>query len=227
MFEPKFDDWAFIYRLPKQTALQSHKEAFSSESEDSNLNKPHESQSMSKLADDDHLRELIESAKTNREAVAQLYHMHYSIVATYVHHRVPVADEADDIVSEVFITMVKELPRFRWRGVPFSAWLYRIAICKISRWARRRRRLESIELDSIRDCPNGPSEHIDAELVAMALASLPFRLQDVLSLHYFEGLSVEEIATVVNRSLGTVKSRLHYGRAKMREELERRGMKIE
>lgn len=181
---------------------------------------------MSKLADIDHVRELIESAKTNREAIAQLYRLHYGMVASYVHRRVPFADLADDIVSEVFIAMVKELPRFRWRGIPFSAWLYRIAICKISRWAKRQRRTESIELDSVTDCSHVPAEHIDAELVAITLASLPVKLQDVLSLHYYEGLGVEEISTIVKCSTGTVKSRLHYGRAKMRAELERRGMKI-
>ena len=177
--------------------------------------------------DHDEVRKLIELAKTDREAIAQLYRIHHRIVEIYVNRRVSNTVDADDIISEVFIAMVKGLPSFRWRGVPFHIWLYRIATNKISRWARQRRSFVVDELQELQAKSTEPSEHIDAEFIAMALEGLPIKLQDVLTLHYFEGLSVAEIATVLNRSEGTIKSRLHTGRAQMRLQLERRGIQIE
>ena len=177
--------------------------------------------------DHEEVRKLIESAKTDRDAIGQLYRIHHGVVATYVNRRVSNAEDADDIISEVFIAMVKGLPSFKWRGVPFNIWLYRIATNKISRWARQRRSIVVDQLQDLQAKSTEPSEHVDTEFIALALECLPIKLQDVLTLHYFEGLGIAEIASVLNRSEGTVKSRLHTGRAKMRSQLEKRGIQIE
>ena len=170
---------------------------------------------------------LIEAAKNDRGAVAELYRIHYYAVSTYVHRRISNEEDANDVVSEVFIAMVVGLPKFRWRGVPFCIWLYRIATHKISRWARRRRWLVLDQFDELQTGVSNRPDQIDSEFIALALESLPVKLQDALSLHYLEGLSVAEIASVLNRSEGTVKSRLHTGRNLLRKLLEKRGMNFE
>lgn len=200
------------------------------EKEGNNLDCPADSaakQNSSGSIDPEEVRKLLVSARTDRNAVAQLYRIHYPTVAAYVHRRVSNRDDADDIVSEVFIAMVKGLPGFRWSGVPFGVWLYRIAINKISRWARQRRSIVLDQWEELQAKPIESAPHIDTELIGLALDSLPTKMQDVLSLYYLEGLNVAEIAKILNRSQGTVKSRLHSGRILMRLKLEKRGIPIE
>lgn len=179
------------------------------------------------IHDHDHVRRLVEAARTDREAIAQLYRIHYRVIAAYVHRRVASFEDANDVISEVFTAMVKGLPSYRWRGVPFCIWLYRIATNKISRWARQRRTDLIDQVEQLQARSAGQDAEVDSEWMAFALASLPIKFQDVLTLHYLEGLSIVEIAAVLKRSEGTIKSRLHTGRGLMRQQLEKRGMRIE
>ena len=170
-------------------------------------------------------RSLVESAKRDSAALAELYRQHYAAIAGYVRRRVGDHNETEDIVSNVFLTMVKELPRYRHRGVPFRIWLFRLANTQLSRWARRRRRgaLKRLNEYSAEGATADGQGETDTEMIDLVLSTLPPRLQSVLSLHYLEGMKVADIAKVVNCSVGTVKSRLSEGRAIMRERLTKRG----
>ncbi|HEV3343307.1 MAG TPA: RNA polymerase sigma factor [Pirellulales bacterium] len=164
--------------------------------------------------------ELVERAKRDPDAMAQLYREHYPPIARYVLRRVGNASEADDVVAEVFLMMVRSLPRYRQQGAPFRAWLYRLATDQIGRWARRRRRQLQKRLT---DLAGRPAPDCDrAELLRVVLATLPDRLQSVLALHYLEQLPVAEITRVLGCAEGTVKSRLARGRELLRARLERR-----
>lgn len=171
-------------------------------------------------------RSLVESAKHDRAALAELYRRHYSAIAGYVNRRVTHQDEASDIVSEVFLQMVRGIKRYRYRGVPFRIWLYRIATAQISRWARRRHRWAMQQLRDVAEQPttDGSELPLDRMTMDLLLSSLPQRLQTPIVLHYVEGLSIAEIAAVTQRPEGTVKSRLFEGRALMRKRLHKRGL---
>jgi RNA polymerase sigma-70 factor (ECF subfamily) len=168
---------------------------------------------------------LIEHAKTDREARGDLYRQHYSTVYRFVHRRVGNRHVADDIVSDVFLAMVKNLHQFHHRGVPFRAWLYRLANTQLSRWARRRRRwaVQQWYDMSKHEDPHNDDTRLDSEMVEIVLLTLPPRFQTVFTLHYLAELSVKEIAEVLNCRLGTVKSRLSRGRKMMRERLSKKG----
>ena len=168
---------------------------------------------------------LIEYAKSDREARGDLYRQHYSTVYRFVHRRVGNRHDADDIVSDVFLAMVKNLHRFHHRGVPFRAWLYRLAITQLSRWSRRRRRLAVQQLDDMskHEDPQNDDTRLDSEMVEIVLLTLPPRLQTVLTLHYLAEMSVKEIAEVLICRSGTVKSRLSRARQLMRERLSKKG----
>lgn len=165
---------------------------------------------------------LVESAKNDPAALTKLYRKHYPAIAAYVHRRVGDQHEADDIVSNVFLAMVKNLGSYRWRGVPFRVWLFRLANTQLSRWARQRRRWAWDQLGD-RDPQADQDSESNAEVVELVLSTLPTRLQAVLNLHYLEGMKVSEIALIVDSPEGTVKSRLSEGRALMRERLSKRG----
>src|SRR5260370_42424414 len=77
-------------------------------------------------------RVLIEAAQRDRGRFSELYEANFERVYAYVIRRVRDRDEAQDITSDVFHLALKSLPRFEWRGVPFAAWLYRIAANEIA-----------------------------------------------------------------------------------------------
>lgn len=171
-------------------------------------------------------REFVERSATDRTAIGILYRRHYPAIASYIRRRVGCCHDAEDLIAETFMAMVAQLPKYRVRGAPFRSWLYRLATTQVNRWARKRRRAAIREL-SARDQEltveraNAGRMVIDRDRVRLALLSLPARYQAILSLHYMEGMSIAEIAQVLNCASGTVKSRLARGREKMRQQIER------
>lgn len=170
--------------------------------------------------------DLIERAKRDRQVFAVLYRLHYDAIAGHVFRRVGDVHATEDLVAEVFLTAMRYLPRYRHRGVPFRAWLFRIATNTVNRWARRNRRqvLRSLD-DDVEHEPGALSSAGDGDRdgdAQRALLSLSPKHQAVLALHYLEGMSVGEVAAVIGCSAGTVKSRLSRARVTLRERLERR-----
>lgn len=176
--------------------------------------------SISESAPDDAWASL-ERARHDRAAFGAFYLRHHAAVAGYVHRRVGRRDVVDDIVAEVFLTALRTIPRFRWRGIPVEFWLYRIAGRLIAR--RRmgiiRRRTEPLGGEESREEDSACTA--ERERARDALLRLPERFQEVLALHYLEGLSVRDIAEVMGCREGTVKSRLSRARDVLARELER------
>jgi len=170
---------------------------------------------------------LVERAKQDRQEFAALYRRHYHGVATHIYRRVGDLHTAEDLVSEVFLIALRTLPRYRYRGVPLRFWLLRIATNVVNRWARRRRRgaIASLQADGLEHAAPASdvgSGGIDRERAQAALLALPPKFQTVLSLHYFEGLAVSEVAAVIGCRVGTVKSRLSRARDALRDKLNQR-----
>lgn len=172
---------------------------------------------------------LIESARTDSRALSILYRRHYAAIYGYVYRRIGNSHDANDVVAETFLSMVRYLPQFRWTGAPFRAWLLRIATTQINRWARRRNwtRLWS-RVDETHPSAVEPHAESDARLeqLRQALWKLPTRLQTVLALHYLEEQSLEAIGEILNCPVGTVKSRLARGRDALRAVLIPREEKL-
>jgi RNA polymerase sigma-70 factor (ECF subfamily) len=164
--------------------------------------------------------DLVARAKTDPEAFAQLYRRHHPAIARYVRRRVGADETARDLVAETFLAALESLPRYRDRGLPFRAWLYRLATSRVNRWARRRGRLVVLGFEReplSREDEGGPLA--GAAVARAALLSLPPRYQTVLALHHLEGLSVEEVAAALGCRSGTVKARLSRGRERLRRRL--------
>ncbi|MBU0641101.1 MAG: RNA polymerase sigma factor [Planctomycetes bacterium] len=162
---------------------------------------------------------LIERAKRDRTAFAVLYRHHYSAIAGYLYRRTGDLHATEDLVADVFLSAMQHLPRYRYRGVPFRHWLYRVATNAANRWLRRRRRPEPLPTDLAAPRSSDVDERARAQ---RALLTLRPKHQAVLSLHYLEGLSVEDVAVVLGCRVGTVKSRLSRARVALRERLQTR-----
>lgn len=166
--------------------------------------------------------ELVERAKRDRDAFAALYRRHYSILAGYLYRRTGDTHVAEDLVAEVFLTALRCLPRYRHRGLPIRAWLYRIAANAANRWSRRERRRIAARLhELVLEARSEKDSNLDGERARLALLSIKTKYQAVLTLHYLEGMSIEEVAAAVGCRVGTVKSRLSRGREALREKLMR------
>ncbi len=167
---------------------------------------------------------LVERAKRDREAFAELYRRHYRAIARYVYRRVGDPHTTEDLVADSFMLAMTALPRFRNRGVPVRAWLYRIASNRVNRWARQARRRATQTLDAERADPKAAP--MDARMTRgfarAALLTLSPKYQTVLALHYLEGMTVADVALATGCRVGTVKSRLARGRDALRRRLQQR-----
>jgi len=179
---------------------------------------------------DDAEQELVARARHDAGAFAEIYRRHAHAIGGYVYRRVGDVHTTDDLVADVFLAAMRALPRYRNRGVPLRAWLYRIATNTVNRWAGRNkwRRLVRLEgnladsgLDAAADADD-PSLRADVNAARQALWSLSMKHQSVLALHYLEGLPVEEVAVVLGCRVGTVKSRLSRAREALRTKLQER-----
>lgn len=161
---------------------------------------------------------LIERAKDNPEALATLYRKYLPTITAYVVRRVGSMHETEDLVANVFLAMVKNLSRYRCNDTPFVAWLYRIATNEINRSIRKQRIRQFFGLgETIVDRSDSAEPH---EKLRMALSQLPLHYQTVLSLHYLEQLTINEVGLVIGVAPGTVKSRLARGRDLLRNKLQ-------
>ena len=167
--------------------------------------------------------QLIERAKHDRALFAVLYRRHYPAIAGYLFRRTGDTHATEDLVADVFLIALRKLPKYRHRGVPLRAWLFRIATHETNRWARRQRRTASIRESLATSAgETAPDRGIELSRTQQALLLLPPKQQAVIALHYLEGMPIEEVAEVVGCRVGTVKSRLSRGRDALRDKLTNR-----
>ncbi len=163
----------------------------------------------------------------NHDAFAQIVGRYQKLVASVAWRYGVGREEMEDVVSEVFFKVYRNLNQYR-PDHPFSTWLYRLAANHVMDHGRRKKREGSrTELpDDLGDPAPGPSERAEAgeraTALRRALAELKPRYREVLFLVYIEGLQVGEAAHTLGLPEGTIKSRLLRGRAALRGVLDRR-----
>ena len=175
---------------------------------------------------------LVERAKTDPEAFGLIFDLYYPKILGYALKRVGEASAAEDITSETFVKALRGLWRYRWRGIPFSAWLYRIAGNEINMYLRKQKRsFTSLEImidagfDRADNSAAEEREALEALLaedeqmlkVMNALRTLPPHYQEVIALRYMEGKELQEISHIINKKDGTVRSLLSRGISMLKE----------
>jgi RNA polymerase sigma-70 factor (ECF subfamily) len=182
--------------------------------------------------DDEH--SLIERAKKDPAEFGVLFERHYQPIFGYVHRRVADWNAAKDITSEVFLKSLKNLWQYRWQGISFSSWLYRIATNEVRMYYRNGGRrlasldqlLEEIGFEPI-DAQALNTERLETErqlqtyedflAIRSKILQLPIAYQDALTLRFFERKSIKEIADILNKREGTIKSLLSRGLARLKK----------
>jgi RNA polymerase sigma-70 factor (ECF subfamily) len=166
-------------------------------------------------------RFLIEAAQADPARFVELYERHFHRVYAYVARRASSRAEAEDITSEVFEQALSNLRRYEWRGVPFVAWLFRIAANALAdRWKRTSRDA----YDPPPDVPDGrEAEDIERRaMIAQLVDRLPDAQRRVIEMRFADGKSLREIAAALDRSEGAVKQLQLRALENLRKSLEGR-----
>ena len=151
-------------------------------------------------------RQLIEAAQHDPGRFAELYEMHFERVYAYIARRVRDRSTAEELTAHVFHQALANLPKYNWRGVPFAAWLFRIAANSIADRANRAARESSLPSTEA-----GVSAEPDMEKIEMVsqvyklVDELPWDQRHVLRSRFAEEKSIREIAQQMSRSEGAVK----------------------
>jgi RNA polymerase sigma-70 factor (ECF subfamily) len=162
----------------------------------------------------------------DQQALADLYDWYMPRVYRYAVARVGNVAEAEDLTEEVFLKMLGAIGGFRWRDVPFSSWLFRIAHNHIAthyrRSAQRGGPMAGLTEDMI-DAGQSPAsvveERITLEEVQRAAQQLPEAQREVIALRFAVGLSIAETAKALGKREGNVKALQHKAVAKLQRML--------
>jgi RNA polymerase sigma-70 factor, ECF subfamily len=170
---------------------------------------------------------LVSASQGDREAFGALYEQYIERIYNYVYYRTGNVHDAEDLTARVFYRALHHIQNYTDRGVPFSAWLYRIAHNLIANWHRDRSRHPEIPLS------DAPTIHYKGEPPEVALMQsqdrdallklirhLPSERQHLLILKFVEHMSNAEIGEIMGRSEGAVKSLYHRTLLALRDDLE-------
>jgi RNA polymerase sigma-70 factor, ECF subfamily len=177
----------------------------------------------------DHVRKLVERAqKGDRAAIEELYLIHFDRIYSYLHMTVGNRHDAEDLTTQTFLKMLESIGRFRWQAAPFSAWLFRIAHNLSMDHFRSRRRWQPEE-----DVPEPHgSEEPSAELEAMQsigrqsmlelIDTLSPEQQQVLTLKFVFNFPNADVAKILDKTEGAIKSLQHRALASLQKQIQDR-----
>ncbi|GAB4532180.1 MAG: sigma-70 family RNA polymerase sigma factor [Anaerolineales bacterium] len=165
------------------------------------------------------------------EAFGMLYECYVVQIYNYIYHRTGNAHDAEDLTERVFMRAMRHMHKYNDRGVPFSAWLYRIAHNLVANWHRDNQRRREISLDDAyphaahADHPETHAlAHEETEMLLRVIRCLPEERQQLLILKFVEHLSNAEIGQIMGRTEGAIKSLYHRTLLSLREEMLARNL---
>jgi RNA polymerase sigma-70 factor (ECF subfamily) len=192
-----------------------------------------ETEESGRLADLNDDAELVAAAKADPEAFGALYERYVKKIYSYLYYRTGNAHDAEDLTERVFQRAMVNLGRYTSRGLPFSAWLYRIAHNLVANWHRDQGRRHMVPLNeagpqdlsaSRADAPEILAERREEqERLLTVIRRMPGERQQLLILKFVDHLSNAEIGAVMHRSEGAVKSLYHRTLLALRDELKNTG----
>jgi len=174
------------------------------------------------------LKVLVEQAQQgNRDALEELYLLHFDRIYSYLHMSVGNRHDAEDLTTQVFVKMLESIGKFRWRSAPFSAWLFRIAHNLAMDHFRANKRWQPEE-----EVPEpDPGERSAAEEEALEsigrqsmlemIGKLSHEQQQVLTLKFVFNFSNAEAATILDKTEGAIKSLQHRALASLQRQLQK------
>jgi len=166
----------------------------------------------------------------NSDAFSFLYNQNVTRIYNYIYYRVGSEDDAEDITSRVFYRAFGHITTYEDKGIPFSAWLYRIAHNLIANWHRDKQRRKEVPLDDQPEMPHRvdlPETWIEKkqemDLLLRGIRRLAPDRQQLILLKYLEDLSNADIAMIMGRTEGAIKSLYHRALLALKDEMMKIG----
>ncbi|MDD3647975.1 MAG: RNA polymerase sigma factor [Candidatus Dojkabacteria bacterium] len=178
-------------------------------------------------------RNLVERARTDRQAFGALYDSYYKKIFNYVLRRCVNLHAAQDITSNTFFNCLNSFKSFRWDDkLGFSPWLYRIATNCINEYFRKSKKYVSVASEEMevylrQDVPSSEYEQVERELddkkefreLQKQISILDEKYQEIIHLRYFESKSYEEISYILGIKEGTLRSHLSRALGELRKQM--------
>ncbi len=148
----------------------------------------------------------------DNEAFTRLYDLYFDKIFRYVYFRIRKQTEAEDLTQEVFIKAMKAIGSYKIGKTPFAAWLFRIAHNQVIDHVRKVGQYQSTSLEEAAtiagtDDPVSSAEtSIEVGELNWAISQLPPAQQEVITLRFISGLSINEVADISGKKEGTVKA---------------------
>src|SRR5712691_4231774 len=174
----------------------------------------------------DRVAKLVERAQRgDREALEELYLLHFDRIYSYLHMSVGNRHDAEDLTTQTFVKMLESITRFRWRSAPFSAWLFRIAhnlAMDHFRAARRWQPEEEVPEPHGEEEPSAEAQalhSIGRQSMLELIENLSREQQQVLTLKFVFNFPNAEVATILGKTEGAVKSLQHRALASLQKQV--------
>jgi len=180
------------------------------------------------LTDKNDEKALIDAAKTDPASFGKLYERYVERIYNYIYYRTGSAKDAEDLTGKVFFKALSHIKNYRHMGLPFSAWLYRIAHNLVANYHRDRSRKQEISLDKIPGQFLGkgevlPEAHVshreEVDDLLSFIGELAENRQELLILKFIDQLSNAEIGKIMRKSEGAIKSLYHRTLLELREKM--------
>jgi len=150
----------------------------------------------------------------DHQALAQLYEKYFDKIYRYVVFKIGNEMEAEDITQQVFLKALQSISSFRWKGIPFSAWLFRIAHNQVVDYLRKKTKQATVPIDeSVVSFSSDPQlaveQGLDIEQLLSATRRLTKAQREVVSLRFAGELSIAQVANIMGKSQGAIKALQH------------------
>jgi RNA polymerase sigma-70 factor, ECF subfamily len=185
--------------------------------------------SSKKESETQRVRALVDRAqKGDRDALEELYLIHFDRIYSYLHVSVGNRHDAEDLTTQTFLKMLEAIGRFRWQSAPFSAWLFRIAhnlAMDHFRASRRWQPEEEVpepEPDESTSAEAGALQAIGRKSMLELIDDLSPEQQQVLTLKFLFNFSNAEAATILGKTEGAIKSLQHRALASLQKQIAKR-----
>jgi RNA polymerase sigma-70 factor (ECF subfamily) len=159
-------------------------------------------------------------------ALTQLYEENFDRIYRYIVLKIGDRTEAEDMTQQVFLNALQSISSYKWKGMPFTSWLYRIAHNQIVDYLRKKTKRATVPLDESMPIPSVEGDpkytverKIEVETVVMATKKLTTAQREVISLRFAAELSIAEVAAMMGKSEGAVKALQHSAILALRKEL--------
>jgi len=169
---------------------------------------------------------VVQASQGDREAFGELYDRYVKRIYNYIYFRTSNPFDAEDLTERVFFRAIRHIEKYENRGLPISAWLYRIAHNLVANWYRDNSRRQEIPLDTFDFSLQYKGEHPEVAVLKTeekedllhVIRQLPEDRQQLLLLKFVDSMTNAEIGQIMDRTEGAIKSLYHRTLMTLREE---------